>query len=146
MESLLHQSRSLCPFLKKTSPATLRSLSTASRPSSSPGGGTISNLQTIARKCPVMSKALAVQSSRLALGGMRGFSSASRRGVGATNIVKGSMNSNKAAMGMMNSGKKHLHITSIKAAAVDEELHGKQDRGMYCPHLPRFFFLCVLID
>ncbi|GLB06924.1 mitochondrial 5-aminolevulinate synthase [Aspergillus tubingensis] len=66
MESLLQQSRAMCPFLKRTSPTTLRSLSTATRPSISPGGGTMSNLQVLARRCPVMSKALAVQSARLA--------------------------------------------------------------------------------
>jgi hypothetical protein len=63
MESLLSQSRAMCPFLKKTSPATLRSLSTATH--QSPGGGTITNLQFIARRCPVMNKALAVQSARI---------------------------------------------------------------------------------
>ncbi|KAI5818544.1 pyridoxal phosphate-dependent transferase [Pyronema omphalodes] len=62
MEPLLKQSRSLCPFLKKTAPSTLRSLSTSSSPSA--GGGTMSNLQVVARRCPVMSKALAVQSVR----------------------------------------------------------------------------------
>lgn len=63
MEALLNQSRAMCPFLKKTSPATLRSLSTATH--QSPGGGTITNLQFIARRCPVMNKALAVQSARI---------------------------------------------------------------------------------
>ena len=43
----MSQSRAMCPFLKKTSPATLRSLSTATR--QSPGGGTITNLQFIMR-------------------------------------------------------------------------------------------------
>ncbi|EXJ79914.1 5-aminolevulinate synthase, mitochondrial [Capronia epimyces CBS 606.96] len=63
MEALLHQSKGVCPFLKKTSPATLRSLSTSTH--QSPGGGTITNLQFIARRCPVMNKALAVQSARM---------------------------------------------------------------------------------
>ncbi|KAG9774311.1 5-aminolevulinate synthase, mitochondrial [Exophiala dermatitidis] len=63
MEVLLHHSKGVCPFLKKTSPATLRSLSTSTH--QSPGGGTITNLQFIARRCPVMNKALAVQSARL---------------------------------------------------------------------------------
>ncbi|EHY57145.1 hypothetical protein HRR83_002640 [Exophiala dermatitidis] len=63
MEALLHHSKGVCPFLKKTSPATLRSLSTSTH--QSPGGGTITNLQFIARRCPVMNKALAVQSARL---------------------------------------------------------------------------------
>ncbi|KAI5297036.1 ERMES complex Ca(2+)-binding regulatory GTPase gem1, partial [Ascosphaera pollenicola] len=67
MESLVSQSRNLCPFLHRTSPATLRTLSTATRPASSPGGGSISNLQVIARRCPVMSKALAVQGSRMGI-------------------------------------------------------------------------------
>lgn len=62
MEALLGSSRAMCPFLNKTSPATLRTLSTATH--QSPGGGTITNLQFIARRCPVMSKALAVQSAR----------------------------------------------------------------------------------
>ncbi|PYH89531.1 tetrapyrrole biosynthesis, 5-aminolevulinic acid synthase [Aspergillus ellipticus CBS 707.79] len=66
MESLLQQSRAMCPFLKRTSPTALRTLATATRPSTSPGGGTMSNLQVLARRCPVMSKALAVQSARLA--------------------------------------------------------------------------------
>ena len=64
MEALLRQSRSVCPFLKKTSPATLRSLSTATAHNVSPGGGSMSNLQVLARRCPVMGKALAVQSTR----------------------------------------------------------------------------------
>ncbi|KAA8900489.1 pyridoxal phosphate-dependent transferase [Sphaerosporella brunnea] len=63
MEPILRQSRSVCPFLKKTSPSTLRALSTSSSPSAS-GGGTMSNLQVVARRCPIMSKALAVQSGR----------------------------------------------------------------------------------
>ena len=63
METLLRQSRSMCPFLNKTSPATLRSLSTTTR-HVSPGGGTMSNLQVLARRCPVMGKAMAVQSAK----------------------------------------------------------------------------------
>ncbi|KAK0512588.1 hypothetical protein JMJ35_004605 [Cladonia borealis] len=63
MEALLRQSRSMCPFLNKTSPATLRSLSTTTR-HVSPGGGTMSNLQVLARRCPVMGKAMAVQGAK----------------------------------------------------------------------------------
>jgi 5-aminolevulinate synthase len=80
MESLLRQSRSMCPFLKRTSPATLRSLSTTAAHNASPGGGTMSNLQVLARRCPVMGKALAVQSARSgnaalagAYGGVRAY-------------------------------------------------------------------------
>ncbi|KAI5278617.1 mitochondrial 5-aminolevulinate synthase, partial [Ascosphaera aggregata] len=65
MESIVSQSRNLCPFLHRTSPATLRTLSTATRPAPGPGGGTVSNLQIIAAKCPVMSKVLAAQGSPL---------------------------------------------------------------------------------
>jgi 5-aminolevulinate synthase len=82
MEALLRQSRSMCPFLKKTSPATLRSLSTTSAHNASPGGGRMSNLQVLARRCPVMGKALAVQSSHSgnaalagAYGGVRAYHS-----------------------------------------------------------------------
>ncbi|KAK5732595.1 5-aminolevulinate synthase, mitochondrial [Elasticomyces elasticus] len=65
MEALLRQSRTMCPFLKKTSPATLRALSnSANVQHASPGGGAISNLQITARRCPVMGKALSVQSGR----------------------------------------------------------------------------------
>ncbi|KAL6713195.1 5-aminolevulinate synthase, mitochondrial [Lecanora helva] len=71
MESLLRQSRSMCPFLNKTSPATLRSLSTTTR-HASPGGGSMSNLQVLARRCPVMGKALAVQSAKNGKCGLSG--------------------------------------------------------------------------
>ena len=66
MDALLKQSLRVCPFLKKTSPTTLRALSTStSVVSGAPGGGKMSNLQVLARRCPVMSKALAVQSVRI---------------------------------------------------------------------------------
>ena len=63
MESLLNQARAMCPFLKRTSSATMQTLT---QPGSSPGGGTISNLRVVARRRPVMSKALAVQSACIA--------------------------------------------------------------------------------
>lgn len=66
MESLLIQSQRVCPFLRKTSPATLRSLSTSVTHHASVGGGKMSNLQVLARRCPVMGKALAVQSCNAA--------------------------------------------------------------------------------
>jgi 5-aminolevulinate synthase len=52
----------MCPFLQKTSPATLRTLSSTGR-HASPGGGTMSHLQVLARRCPVMGTAMAVQSA-----------------------------------------------------------------------------------
>jgi 5-aminolevulinate synthase len=79
----LRQSRSMCPFLHKTSPATLRSLSTtAAAHAVSPGAGSMSNLQVLGRRCPIMGKALAVQSARSgnsalagAFGGVRAYHS-----------------------------------------------------------------------
>lgn len=65
MEALLIQSQRVCPFLKKTSPSTLRTLSTSVAHNASVGGGKMSNLQVLGRRCPVMGKALAVQSARL---------------------------------------------------------------------------------
>lgn len=68
MDSVLRQSKSVCPFMRKASAATLRAMSTSARPGSSPCGGTMSNLQVLARRCPVMGKALAVQSARMRAG------------------------------------------------------------------------------
>ncbi|CAK7207257.1 mitochondrial 5-aminolevulinate synthase [Sporothrix eucalyptigena] len=77
MDAVLRQSKAVCPFLKKASPATLRALSTASRSSaapetssaliasSSPCGGALSKLQLLAGRCPVMGKAMAVQATRI---------------------------------------------------------------------------------
>ena len=65
MDAVLRQSKAMCPFLKKSSPATLRALSTAVRPPpASPCGGTISKLQLLGQRCPVMGKALAIQSAK----------------------------------------------------------------------------------
>ena len=65
MDAVLRQSKAMCPFLKKTTPATLRALSTSTRPQASQCGGTISRLQLLGQRCPVMGKALAVQSARV---------------------------------------------------------------------------------
>lgn len=81
MEALLRQSRTMCPFLHKTSPATLRTLSTTTAAhQASPGGSRMSNLQVLGRRCPVMGKALALQSAQYgnsalsgAFGGMRAY-------------------------------------------------------------------------
>ncbi|KAI1306623.1 pyridoxal phosphate-dependent transferase [Xylaria venustula] len=66
MDAVLRQSKAMCPFLKKTTPATLRALSTSTRPQASQCGGTISKLQLLGQRCPVMGKALAIQSARVA--------------------------------------------------------------------------------
>ena len=120
MEALLSQSRSLCPFLQRTSPATLRSLSTATPTIASPGGGTISNLQVIARRCPVMSKALAVQSARLA-------------GARRLSTVAGSASGMVAIPGVKAvkpiPGKKCLHTSAIKEASIDQETYRKHTTG-----------------
>ena len=71
MEALLRQSRSMCPFLQKTSPATLRSLSTSTKHAST-GGGTMSKLQVLANRCPVMGKAMAVQTSKVGMSKLSG--------------------------------------------------------------------------
>lgn len=70
MDSVLRQSKAMCPFMKKATAASLRAMTTtaaaaSARPAVSPCGGTISKLQTLARRCPVMGKAMAVQSARL---------------------------------------------------------------------------------
>ncbi|KAH9213187.1 pyridoxal phosphate-dependent transferase [Leptodontidium sp. 2 PMI_412] len=112
MDSVLRQSKSMCPFLKKTSPATLRSLSTTATRHASPGGGSMSNLQTIARRCPIMGKALAVQtakSSKVGLGG-----------VAALGAIR-------AFSGKVSSGKAKLHTSrSHEARALDDTLFGRE--------------------
>ncbi|KAK5216049.1 hypothetical protein LTR47_009507 [Exophiala xenobiotica] len=100
MEALLHQSKGVCPFLKKTSPSTLRTLSTSTRQSH--GGGTITNLQFIARRCPVMNKALAVQSARL---GQRNYGKVAA----GTGVVKSLL-------------EKKLHTSAEKKASVDTNM------------------------
>ncbi|KAI5863114.1 tetrapyrrole biosynthesis, 5-aminolevulinic acid synthase [Durotheca rogersii] len=89
MDAVLRQSKAMCPFLKKASPATLRALSTSTRPHVSPCGGTISKLQLLGQRCPVMGKALAIQSARVgrtsvtcpaAVAGIRGFSGPAKPG------------------------------------------------------------------
>lgn len=62
MEQIIGQSRLVCPFLSKASSATLRTLSTTAAPShralSQHGHKAGSELQFIARQCPVMNKAM----------------------------------------------------------------------------------------
>ncbi|KAE8355521.1 pyridoxal phosphate-dependent transferase [Aspergillus coremiiformis] len=115
MESLLQQSRAMCPFLKRTSPASLRTLATATRPSTNYGGGTMSNLQVIARRCPVMSKALAVQSARMV--GTKRFTSCA---AGVTGL--GSKHCRSSP------GKRTLHSTSGNGATVSAEIYKNTQR------------------
>jgi hypothetical protein len=118
MEALLRQSRSMCPFLHKTSPATLRSLSTttaAARNEVAPGAGSMSNLQVLARRCPIMGKALAVQSAR-----------------NGNNALAGAFGGVRAYHTRVNRAK--LHTSAPKEAqAVDiENLRGQQGMDNSC--------------
>ncbi|KAF7563818.1 hypothetical protein G7046_g296 [Stylonectria norvegica] len=108
MDSVLRQSKAMCPFLKKASPATLRAMSTTVRPQVSPCGGTMSKLQLLAHRCPVMGKALAVQSAKYsAPASYRAFS-----GQGKT-------------------GKARIHTSRNKEArAVDHPLIDGREKGM----------------
>ncbi len=89
MDAVLRQSKAMCTFLKKASPATLRALSTSTRPQVSPCGGTISKLQLLGQRCPVMGKALAIQSAKVSrtatagaatVAGIRNYSSQQKLG------------------------------------------------------------------
>ncbi len=80
MDAVLRQSKAVCPFLKRASPDTLRALSTATRPRASPCGGTMSKLQLLARRCPVMGKALAVQSARAGTAGLASLAGRGKAG------------------------------------------------------------------
>lgn len=110
MDSVLRQSKAMCPFLKAASPATLRALSTSARPKPSPCGGTMSKLQVFAHRCPVMGQAMAVQSARngVAAAGLRAFS--------------GPAKANKARI--------HTSRTQ-EARAVDAPILENRDNGMF---------------
>ncbi|EEH06084.1 5-aminolevulinic acid synthase HemA [Histoplasma capsulatum G186AR] len=116
MEALLNQSRSLCPFLHKTSPTALRALCTPAMANASPGGGAISNLQVVARRCPVMSKALAVQSARIA--STRAFSTFASGVAGVTKDAK--------ALRVV-AGKKRFHTSTSKNAKIDPDVVRKYE-------------------
>lgn len=120
MDAVLRQSKAMCPFLKKASPATLRALSTTTRPqiaaspSPSPCGGTMSKLQLLGQRCPVMGKAMAVQTAK-------------HRAAGAT----------RAFSGDSKTGKAKIHTTRNKEArAVDSPILENRDNGMSCWLVP----------
>lgn len=130
MESLLNQSRAMCPFLNRTAPAALRSLATVSR--GSPGGGTMSNLQVLARRCPVMSKALAVQSSRMVgagAGAKRFMSSAGGAGTGKRRAFYHQQQHQH--QGLHQQQHQGLHSTAGNKASL-EEMYKKREQ---VPHL-----------
>lgn len=111
MDSVLRQSKAMCPFLKTASPATLRAMSSVARPHASPCGGTMSKLQTYAHRCPVMGKALAVQSSKY----------------GAAASIRA-----LSGHGKQSSGRAALHTSRNKEARAVENpsLLGARENGM----------------
>ncbi len=116
MEALLRQSQFVCPFLKKTSPATLRLLSTSTAHNASPGGGRMSNLQVLGRRCPVMGKALTLQSAKIGNNGMSGI----HRGARASHSK---------------TGKAGIHTSGTKPAqAVDNEILRRQPGSLFALH------------
>ncbi|KAH8176222.1 aminotransferase class I and II domain-containing protein [Sarocladium implicatum] len=111
MDAVLRQSKAVCPFLKTASPATLRALSTTARPQASPCGGTMSKLQLYAHRCPVMGKALAVQSSK----------------GGAVAAIRALSTQSKAK----------IHTTANKEArAVDSPVFNRHDKAHAYPPKP----------
>lgn len=116
MESLLQQSRAMCPFLKNTSPTALRTLTTTARPTT-PGGGSMSSLHVAARRCPVMSKALAVQSSRQSV--TKRFTSGAAAVAGAKSL-------------RTCPAKRDLHTTNGNGASLNPGGYEKSDRGELC--------------
>ncbi|KAI0128708.1 5-aminolevulinate synthase [Xylariales sp. AK1849] len=118
MDAVLRQSKAMCPFLKKASPATLRALSTSTRPQVSQCGGTISKLQLLGQRCPIMGKALAVQSARA------GMSAAAVAGV-------------RNFSGHAKPGKAKIHTSSPhEARAVDGPVFNRRDTVQYPPTMP----------
>lgn len=125
MDAVLRQSKAMCPFLKTATPATLRALSTSSRPAlpapASPCGGTMSKLQLLGQRCPVMGKAMAVQTAKnRAAGSVRAFSGHSK------------------------TGKAKIHTTRNKEArAVDNPLFEGRDNGMSYYHQYTCFIMPI---
>ena len=110
MDSVLRQSKSLCPFLKNASPATLRSMSTTVVRHASPGGGAMTNLQTTARRCPIMGKAMIIQTGKSGQYGLGGAAA-----IGAI----------RAMSSKLHAGKAKLHTSRAQdAKALDGPLLG----------------------
>lgn len=112
MDAVLRQSKAMCPFLKKTAPSTLRTLSTTTRTQAPQCGGTISKLQLLGQRCPVMGKALAIQSAR----------------VGRNTPMVGA----SGVRTLSGHSKAKIHTSRSKEArAVDAPLFVPRDSGMY---------------
>lgn len=123
MDAVLRQSKAMCPFLKQASPATLRALSTSTRApaaqlQASPCGGTFSRLQLLGQRCPVMGKALAIQSSRLGKAGMA-----------ASATVAGL----RHFSALYKSGKAGIHTTRAHdARPVEAPIFAPREDGTFC--------------
>jgi 5-aminolevulinate synthase len=113
MDSVLRQSKAMCPFMKKATAAGLRAMSTAAPTAVSPCGGAMSKLQVLARRCPVMGKAMAVQSARTT-----GFPSVAAKAAMST------------SRGHAKTGKAKLHTSRPQEAqAVDAPVYGGREKG-----------------
>lgn len=84
----------------------------------------MSNLQILARRCPVMSKALAVQSARMT--GTKRFTScaAGVAGLGSAGHGYG-INEKKHLR-----GRQALHTTAGNGASIQSETYKKSEHGM----------------
>ncbi|KAK0646040.1 pyridoxal phosphate-dependent transferase [Cercophora newfieldiana] len=126
MDAALRQSKAMCPFMKKATAAGLRAMTTAARPAllappASPCGGTISKLQVLARRCPVMGKAMAVQSARLGHASLAG-------GVGSVAGLSTLSGHGKSAKAKLHTGRAH------EAQAVEGSLF--REKVQLPPRIP----------
>ncbi|KAL2020258.1 hypothetical protein VTK56DRAFT_8582 [Thermocarpiscus australiensis] len=125
MDSVLRQSKAVCPFMKKATAAGLRAMSTAAAAphAASPCGGTISKLQVLARRCPVMGKAMAIQSARL--GHTAGFPAVATKAPMSTYSGHGK------------TGKANLHTSAAQEAqAVETSLFTGREKVQLPPQVP----------
>ncbi len=122
MDSVLRQSKAMCPFMRKATAAGLRAMSTAppaAHMAVSPCGGAMSKLQVLARRCPVMGKAMAVQSARM--GHAPAFAS-----------VPGAKAGLSTLHGQAKTGKAKLHTSrSQEAQAVEGSVFNGREKGEY---------------
>lgn len=80
----------------------------------------MSNLQTIARRCPVMGKALAVQTAKSGKMGLGGVAA---------------MKTIRAFSGKVGSGKAKMHTSRpVEARPIEDTIFGRES-GMLIPHL-----------
>ncbi|KAG7121542.1 5-aminolevulinate synthase like protein [Verticillium longisporum] len=133
MEAALRQSKAMCPFMKNASAAKLRAMSTSTRPAiaASPCGGTMSKLQLYAHRCPVMGKAMNVQTAA---------QPTARSTVGGPSFVSGlrAMSSQPkaaaaAAAAAAATGKAKIHTSSNRDARAVEGNAATYDRRAQLP-------------